>query len=278
MTVPGKTFLCTVILISLVLFINSVSCAELTKNDTSAAAESIPDGKITAPEKTMLDAFRISLKGSDGVKFGDTFRIMRGDKTIAEAYVVSSDPNNCIISVKGSPSEPIQTGDTVRFVRHKKEMPRQTVTAVTYLGLFKDADGRQGSVVCTKCGLQMDRAFLSNFNDTDHYAVCRGKTHEFYCKIKNTGNQTTQKQETKTGSGGTQSRDAQEIFKAPENWTEKVSTTKYEDWGKSVSNPTLPTIGGPGGPPVVSGYSTSNGKEIKMQIIRGNNCIKVVSP
>lgn len=258
------------------IFSSPASYAE-TQNQ-GAPAESIPDGKITAPEKTMLDAFRISLKGSDGVKFGDTFRIMRGEKTIAEAYVVSSDPNNCIISVKGSASEPIQAGDTVRFVRHKKEMPRQTVTAVTYLGLFKDADGRQGSVVCTKCGLQMDRAFLSNFNDTDHYALCRGKTHEFYCRIKNTGNQATQKQETKTGSSGTQSRDAQEIFKAPENWTEKVSTTKYEDWGKTVSNPTLPTIGGPGGPPVVSGYSTSNGKEIKMQIIRGNDCIKVVSP
>ncbi|MGV8121966.1 MAG: hypothetical protein AB2L14_19580 [Candidatus Xenobiia bacterium LiM19] len=272
--------LCVVLILSLIPFLSLSSYADNSKKDSPTVAESIPDGKITAPEKNMLDAFRINLKGSDGIKFGDTFRIIRGDKTIAEAYLVSTDPDRCVISIKGSASEAIQTGDLVRFVRHKKELPRQVVTNLTYLGLFKDVEGRQAVVACTKCGLQMDRSFISNFNDTDHYALCRGKTHEFYCRI-NTARKSgsaAQQQSTKQGSGTTESRDAQEIFKAPDNWTEKVSTTKYEDWGKKVSNPTLPTIGGSSGPPVVSGYGSSNGREIKMQIIRGNDCITVVSP
>ncbi|GEM_PF-1808069 len=275
-----NAWLCLVLFLSLLQFFSISSYAGNSQNDTSTSVESIPDGKITAPDKSMLDAFKITLKGSDGIKFGDTFKIMRGDKIIAEAYLVSTDPNNCVLSIKGSASEAIQAGDLVRFVRHKKELPRQVVTNMTYLSLFRDVEGKQRVVACTKCGLQMDRSFLSNFNDTDHYAVCRGKTHEFYCKIINSksSGSATQQQSTKQGSGASESRDAQEIFKAPENWTEKVSTVKYEDWGKSVHNPTLPTIGGYGGPPVVSGYGTSDGKEIKMQIIRGNDCIKVVSP
>jgi len=272
--------LCLVLILSLMPFLFSSSYADNPEKKSPTDAESIPDGKITASEKSMLDAFRINLKGSDGIRFGDTFKIIRGDKVIAEAYLVSTDPDRCIISIKGSASEEIQAGDLVRFVRHKKEIPRQAVSNMTYLGLFKDVEGKPSVVVCTKCGLQMDRSFISNFNDTDHYALCREKTHEFYCRKNTTQNSgsATRQQSSKQGSTSTESRDAQEIFKAPDNWTEKVSTTKYENWGKTVRNPTLPTIGGSGGPPVLSGYSTSNGREIKMQIIRGNDCIKVVSP
>ncbi|MDQ7825608.1 MAG: hypothetical protein RDV48_22605 [Candidatus Eremiobacteraeota bacterium] len=253
--------------------------SEETQKSAAAHIESIPDGKIIAPDKSMIDAFRISLKGADGIKFGDTFTIMRGDKVIAEAYLVSTDSRNCVISIKGTPSGEVQPGDVVRFVRHKKELPREVLSHVTYLGLFKNVEGKSNMVCCSKCGLQIERSFLSNFNETDHYAVCQGKTHEFYCRsttAKSSGS-SSQGQSTQQGSATT-NRNAQEVLKAPENWTEKVSTTKYEDWGKTVKTSTLPTIGGCGGPPVVSGYGTSGGKEIKMQIIQGSNCIKVVSP
>lgn len=270
-----RLLLLSFIALSLLLLFSTAIYAQ--KATGEKPAEAIPEGKITGIDKTQVDAYRISLKGSDGIRFGDIFQIVRGDRVIAEAYLVSTDPDRCVISLKGAASSPVETGDVVRFLRHKKDPPRTVVSNALYLGMFRDCEGRADLVECTRCALKMDKSFILKFNDRDHYVVCRGKSHEFFARAASQPRSGGSGAEMREGMQNINtSRDAQELFKAPDDWTEKVSTVKHEDWGKQIYNHTLPSVNNI---PCVSGYGkTDDGKEIKMQVIQGNGCIRVVSP
>lgn len=92
------------------------------------AESKIPDGKVIALVPGQLETFVVSLGKNAGIQPGDVVQIIRGKTILARAIFTSVQENMGTIVTIGSPTSPIQAGDTVRFEKAGKSSTKEPVS------------------------------------------------------------------------------------------------------------------------------------------------------
>jgi dienelactone hydrolase len=90
-------------------------------------------GKILSAAANMMDAYEVDLRKDQGIEPGDIVQVVRDGNPIATGVVIAVGKSSSTIVLNGSPP-PCRSGDTVRFLRHKKKFQETAGTAAVRPG------------------------------------------------------------------------------------------------------------------------------------------------